>query len=449
MQFDSMMEQEEKEDGLSRSWFASRSPSPAALPLSPSAFTNFDSPNSSNSKSRQSSPSPPPAAAASPSAALQALEFNFLHADSAAIVQRLQQAAEAAAAAAARRQHDAAASSSRLEASAAAAASPDDSRLQERERRALRRRLKHQKLDVQRRQRESAAVNALQQLTQQRLSNPQHVEDEEKCGTAAVMASAGGGVGSKVSVLEAAVERLQQLQRLFHTACETNEVKDREIARLQQRLQHLQPAERGAEEETALVSRCACYRPTSAASGAISATVDCDAASTFSFMSRLDASAALRVYIRPLVSQLLVSVPEYRVVDVNAQHETGSGWRSSAILNTLIAWSHSTQLDRSDVCPLLKKVERDHSGALRCSKVRQYPSSSLQFRQLLRGDRDRADFPWRIYRPDGRLYEAPSTMCMAGRERRNADDGSIAVTSQFILVTSNWDDAIMVDDALC
>ena len=359
-----------------------------------------------------------------------------------------------------------------------AAGSALTARMEGREQRMLRRKLQHQQLDMARRHREASAVQRLHQLSQSALVNPMQshtpTETEEKAAadassaslslpaagavsargrrsvrSAAAACSADGGVEderpSKVQMLEAAVERMERLVHSFHRHCTDIELRDRHIAALQQRL-----AQVGAASTHSPPPNMG--RPLSSA-GAASSPLS---PPTFSFLSRLDSSAALRVFIRPLISLLLIRLPDFVVVDANQQHELETGWPTAAIVNKSLSWSCSKQPRKHDhdlsyMCPLVKKIEpplpHAHDGSRLVRRVHQYPSSGSRLKELLGGMQQRAELLWRFYRPDGGLYETPCTAWLAARESRDESSGEVVVApAGFVCMAAATADVVKVDE---
>ena len=154
------------------------------------------------------------------------------------------------------------------------------------------------------------------------------------------------------------------------------------------------------------------------------------------------------MFVRPLLSLLLIAVPTYQLVDVNAVHEEETGWQSSAITNKLIAWSLSKDELKADVSPLVKKVERsDDDGGVRLRRINQYPGSGRALMELLQGERQKADLHWRFFKPDGAVWEVPCTSWLAARERRHEEEGAVLPDSAgYVMLAMASRDAVKIDD---
>ena len=328
-----------------------------------------------------------------------------------------------------------------------------------REQRALRRKQQHQLLDVKRRQREATALQRLHQLTQLQLAHDPVataddcassggvevtvavaiVEGSRRRGRGNVGAVAEGERPAKVAVLEDAVQQMERLAQLFDNASVASRLKDRHIHALQAQLQLLTEASTSSHTHT---------RSLPGPDGTQAPAFPSLSPSTFSFLSRLDCSTVLSSFVRPLISLLLVSMPDYLVVDVNAQHATDTGWSAASITNKMIAWSLSKDASKSDVSPLIKKEERqEESGAVRLRRVKQYPGSGQLLRGLLHGSRQKVDMHFRFYRPDGQLWETPCTCWLAAEEPRRVGDGrALCGPPGFVIIAAASQEAVRVDD---
>ena len=329
-----------------------------------------------------------------------------------------------------------------------------------REERALRRKQQHQVLDVKRRQREATALQRLHELTQLSLV-PDRPCAADDCGSPAAAevtvavaiaegsrrrtrppgASAEGERPAKVAVLEEAVHRMERLVQLLNDPSVAGQLKDRHLRAMQQQLQLI----RASSTSLSTSTHSTPTPPGTAQPPPLPSLFP----STFSFLSRWDCSAVLSSFIRPLVSLLLVSMPEYVVVDVNAQHQLDTGWEAASIINKLLAWSLSKDDEKADVSPLVKKAEREGSdGALRLKRVHQYPGSGRLLRELLSGSRQKADIRWRFYRPGGQLWETPCTCWLAAKDASSrSDDGQDhCCLPGYVIIAAASQDAIRVDD---
>ena len=333
-------------------------------------------------------------------------------------------------------------------------------RLRLREERALRRKAQHQQLDIRRRHREATALQRLHRLSQLPLDNPLHSQREgsaeAKEGGALTVAPANGSSNSsrrrvrsaaqrssgegaedeerpvKVRVLERAVAQMERLVQRFHRHCTEVELRDRHIAALHQQLR--------------LVGSDATQRPPPPSSSLPSSQAL--SPTTFSFLSHLDYSASLNVFVRPLISLLLIRLPGYLLVDANSQHALETGWPSSSICNRSLAWTLSKDEYKQDVSPLVKKVERlPHDGGLQVKSVIQYPGNGKHLKDLVQGEKQTVAMTFRFYRPDGRLYETPCTAWLAAKESRNVDSGDVVVEpAGFVVLAAATAEALQVED---
>ena len=230
---------------------------------------------------------------------------------------------------------------------------------------------------------------------------------------------------------------MERLIQRFHQQCTHIEAKDRHIAALQQQLQHIGAAAANSPPVPAV-------RGSSYLSPA-----------TFSFLAHLDRSVALSAFIRPLISILLIRLPDFTVVDANLQHQTETGWPTTAITNKSLSWSCSSTRqpthDMSHMCPLVKRVEplaTTGSGAgLRVRRVHQYPGSGRSLKELVAGRKQRAEMLWRFYRPDGCLMETPCTAWLAAREGRDEASGEVTLApAGFVFLAAETADVVKVDE---
>ena len=244
----------------------------------------------------------------------------------------------------------------------------------------------------------------------------------------------------KVAVMEGAVQQMERLVATFHRQCVDMELKDRHIAALQQQLHSI----------TAAAST---HRPSSPSGApplppALYPSLPLPP-STFSFLCRLDCTATLSAFIRPLVSLLVIRFPGYWLMDANAQHEVETGWTPSLICNKSLAWSLSTDELKADISPLVKKIEQPtgEGGRVRLKRVHQYPGSTRVLKQLFEGRIQKADMLWRFYRPDGFLYETPCTAFLAAGESRHEGSGALIVEpARYACFATAASEAIRVEE---
>ena len=322
--------------------------------------------------------------------------------------------------------------------------------------RVVRRKLKHKLLDSERRRRENAALQSLARLTAAsnnsgaaiRASDderqhehdvlaktavavrssverqPQHalkrrrgVSGSSSSSSQRVKNEDDGSGGTeqlaKVDVLERSVARLEE-------AMADNHKKDRRIVTLQHQLHAALAAlakRQPARPLSDAISTSTC--PTS------DAVDTCLSPSALSFVSAVDRSQclSLRSFVRPHISLLSASLPHFRIVDVNSAHRKLTGWSDDVIIHKLMAWSLSQdERWRSDVAAIVKKVRQHDNGEMWVQKVTQYPASGEALRQLLRGNKEKVEVVWRMYKSDGRLYETECTFWLGGRVPVEAAD---------------------------
>ena len=261
---------------------------------------------------------------------------------------------------------------------------------------------------------------------------------------------------TRVDVLERTVTTLDE-------AIADNHKKDRRIATLQCQL-HAVLATLAKKQPMPPTSNTTVSSAVQASDDSANASLSLSPAA-LTFVSALDRTQclSLRSFVRPLISLLSASLPHFRIVDANSAHRKLTGWSDDLIVNKLLAWSLSKdEKRRSDVAAIVKKViqkrtqkhshtghdntaERGEQRTLTCGcivlvwchlrqvhtrengdvwiqKATQYPASGIGLRELLRGNKEKADVVWRMYKSDGRLYEIECTFWLGGAVPVDAAD---------------------------
>ena len=266
---------------------------------------------------------------------------------------------------------------------------------------------------------------------------------------------------AKVDVLERTVAKMEEVIADSHN-------KDRRISSLQCQLQAVLAAL--AKKPSTLVVELVAAA-TAACQSADGSDHSCPSALTF--VSAVDRSQCLtlRSFVRPQISLLSISLPHFRIVDANSAHRRLTGWADEFIVGKLMAWSLSKdERRRSDVAAIVKKVQARQNGDVWVQKVQQYCASGVALRELLRGNKEKIDVVWRMYKSDGRLYETECSFWLGravaveaaddwqededananNRIRNEYDDLSgiqaaeKRLAGRYLIVAAAWQDAIEI-----
>ena len=283
------------------------------------------------------------------------------------------------------------------------------------EQRIKRRRQSHQKLDAVRRHREAVAISRLEQLTASRTgthSLPQSQSHADrhfaKSGTAeekqleSSIESDKKGKRHRITVLENAVEQLEELQHLVHhlTATCTQQSHDNATLRLQLHSTGWQPCPIAATQATHALSL-------------LSASTVRRVVAEFGAVSLYSA-----LFVSPSVGLLLVDCGSGVVLDVNERLLSGGRCTREDIIGRLVAPTYHVIATLGDWeshpagVPTSRLQVRGQPAQV-CS---QYGATKDSVLALYRGQFDQIHVVWRAQLGDGLVYELPLTSFVASKD---------------------------------
>ena len=282
----------------------------------------------------------------------------------------------------------------------------------ERAARAERKRRRHRAIDLARRQRETGAIARLNQLlsassADKRVSSGGSGSGSGSgSGTSGTSGTSGGSEDSgselrkdKVTVLEAAVQQLAELQQLVAQLTYDNNAQHDQLHAVRFQLQQTQNALTHLDDET---------RSHSVYSSA---------------------------FLSTSLSLFLVSVSTGLVLDANARLLQSTGWQRHHVIGRLLTVPYKHLLHRSAMSLAERKevlkqrqhmrplVENEHKQMVPSPNVQQYESSRSDLVDVVTGRREHAYSIWRLFARNGALLELPGS-CWAGEwEEVDEEDG--------------------------
>jgi hypothetical protein len=294
------------------------------------------------------------------------------------------------------------------------------------------------------------------------------------------------GANSRVALLEESAQCMEMMAEQLKQLSAERTVKDRQIEQLQEKLNLLTstslyfPPQLTPSSTTSLTSSpCAGeYREENVEkreSGGASCRSPLPSLTFLSSTGLSSPSSSIRLVIRPLVSLLLLSLPFFRILDVNAQHEVESGWPTSQLLHrlfvwkqgqnpakadhrfrSLFVWKDSLDSSEEDFAPLVHQMgtRLQKGGELAPPRVVQYESSKREVREVLLGNKPKCDCVWRLQKGDGCVYETQVSFWLGARDGQSLvrDEGERQMQTQpisgYLLVAVAYQNAIRMDDSV-
>ena len=248
----------------------------------------------------------------------------------------------------------------------------------ERAARAERKRHRHRAIDLARRQRETTAIQRLNQL----ITLPPPTDTT----TTSTNANASDDKKDKVTILEHAVQQLAELQQLVTQLTYNNNTQHDQLNAARFQLHQTQNALTHLDDETR----------------------------SHSIYSSAFLSSSLSLF--------LVSVGTGLVLDANARLFQSTGWQRHHVIGRLLTapyqsmiYRNSTLHERMQRAKQRLLVENEHKQMVPAENVHQYESSRRALVELLTGQKEQIYAVWRMYIRNGKLCELPGT-CWAGEE---------------------------------
>ena len=306
-----------------------------------------------------------------------------------------------------------------------------------------RRRGTHRDIDEKRRQTEAAVLQRLAQLvvpTAQRVTDAKQAKVASKCART-----------SKLSVLKASVERIEELESL----CDSLRVA---------------AAGRSSPLHSTALSpaakrRCAAPEGEDVSVSSIwsrSSTDDSgDAGIYFDALGTLDVSNTLRQsrLVRENLNHVLIDVATGRVLEVNSHFQAMTGWSradmvgrssidaASASRDTGRPWA-GDEMAVGHTRPLALQtmpVEAQQRW-VRQRPVQQYPSALRGRMELWMGLRRSLHEHWRVRYADGNAYEILMLMALHTYEEQQMPDGSIRIKPLHVRIMSGHEAPVKLHD---
>ena len=304
----------------------------------------------------------------------------------------------------------------------------------ERAARAERKRRRHRAIDLARRQRETGAIARLNQLlsassADKRVSSGGSGSGSGSgSGTSGTSGTSGGSEDSgselrkdKVTVLEAAVQQLAELQQLVAQLTYDNNAQHDQLHAVRFQLQQTQNALTHLDDET---------RSHSVYSSA---------------------------FLSTSLSLFLVSVSTGLVLDANARLLQSTGWQRHHVIGRLLTSPYKRLLDRNRLTDAEKRerqkqrvlIENKHKQMVPAPHVQQYPSGRQAVVDVSSGRRDSASAIWRLYLRSGELCELPGT-CWSGEWEEVDEEGDGEERRQYrrpkhVIFALSFSEAMVMD----
>jgi len=281
----------------------------------------------------------------------------------------------------------------------------------ERAARAERKRHRHRAIDLARRQRETSAVQRLNQLIA--------TVDRRSTDAAADDFTNSDERRDKVSVLEQAVQQLAGLQQLVAQLTHQNNSQHDQLHAVRFQLRQTQNTLTTLDDET---------RSHSIYSSA---------------------------FLSSTLSLFLVSVSTGLVLDANARLFQSTGWQRHHVIGRLLTAPykillHRTASDSERQQNQQKRllIEDAQKHMVPARNVQQYESARQAVVDVSTGVREQVHSAWRLYVRDGRLCEAPGT-CWGGEseevEEGEGDEMRRYRRPKHIIFAFSFSEVLMVD----
>ena len=353
------------------------------------------------------------------------------------------------------------------------------------------RKAKHQRLDASRRAREAAVLDRLHRLSTQRVKG--------MGGGGGARGSGGGGGGGeevegeavkrvdKVTELERAAERLEQLLREVEVRRVGEEAKDRQIRSLLAVLQEMRAATsldaHSHSTATALleavdpapsspfIAECPLDSPTSSTFSSpfpspppSPSASDADASTELSlevapspatlplaslsrsellYLAQLDRSLCLSVVVRSPIALMLISILHFTVLDTNHHHDATTGFSLSDLQHKAVI--ASSKRPSVPVAPLTKKVSV-RGGCVQVRYATQSMATKRAVHELMTGVRTSVQVQWRMWLGDGGLYDVQVLLWQSG-EPWMEGPGRCKHPHRYLIASGTYDSAFRVDDS--
>ena len=345
----------------------------------------------------------------------------------------------------------------------------------------------HRQLDSNRRAKERAALQRLEQLTNRQRrkrredSRGEEEEDEEEKVEAPTKRASDTRKREKLSVLEASVAHIERLQRLVERLTQAGDVKDR---RVQEMAHHLRLA----------ATNCAHIETRTASDAELSSF----AHSAAEYVQYLDSQHALysSLFVHSDLSLMLLDLRTSCVLDANSRFLQQTRFEREQVVGKRINGKGSRDAESEAAAAQYEIVKvRDRSAAGRqtareqCQRsrtamrgrrragqssgdgssggeaeideeqledelpwidsppTRQYPSSLRCLIELSQGTRDSFRAPWRCLFALGELVEVESVCSIARRQTVVEADGRVWERPVSIVIANGWTDAVPIDIA--
>jgi len=284
---------------------------------------------------------------------------------------------------------------------------------EERVARAERKRRRHRAIDLARRQRETTAVQRINQLLTTPSTNRHTTNDDTAIASSDERRD-------KVTILEQAVQQLAGLQQLVAQLTHQNNSQHDQLHAVRFQMRQTQNALTHIDDET---------RSHSIYSSA---------------------------FLSSTLSLFLVSVGTGLVLDANARLFQSTGWQRHHVIGRLLTAPFDSLIHRNSShsererrqCQRLL-VENEQKQMVPSRSVQQYESGRQAIVDVSSGAREQVHSVWRLYIRDGRLCELPGT-CWGGEVEEVEEEGGGGEVRRYrrpkhIIFAFSFSEAVMVD----